>query len=179
MHDLGVDQLANLGVGQRADIAEMRLFELPFSFGLDHAAIANEDDFPDLEAGRQLADLRSKGGRIAGVAFEGLNTQRLAIAGAQQPDRDLLLARLAIAIVAVFAKLVLLTFEVRRGYVVQHQGGGLPGAFDIVAIQPLLDRLLLCRRPLQRLVQIVFIEPAQPQHGLYRMVPGPAYRREP
>ena len=42
-----------------------------------------------------------------------------------------------------------------------------------------LDPLLLARQPVQRGVQVVLVELAQPQHVAHRVLPRPAHRRQP
>src|SRR5215469_16762346 len=66
----------------------------------DHAAIADQRQALKLEAFPELGDLARQRRRIADVAFEHFDRDRTPLGRAQQPEDDLKLARLAVAVVA-------------------------------------------------------------------------------
>ncbi|MDE0532060.1 MAG: hypothetical protein OXI01_11525 [Albidovulum sp.] len=68
--------------------------------GGGHAAVADQGDAGDAEAGAHLGDLRGQRGGVARVAGVRLHRHGAAVRGAQKPVRGLLLALLAVAVVA-------------------------------------------------------------------------------
>jgi hypothetical protein len=91
---------------------------------------------------------------------------RAACGGAQQPEHDLQLARLAVAIVTELGERAGAAFEIGRGYVVEHQRA-IP---QVTARQRGLDALLLPEEPVERAVKCPLVNRAKSQHGTERTV---------
>ena len=73
-------QLANGGRAQRSDPVETGRFDVGFEPGVgDHAAIADQHDAAEVEAGPQLGDLRGERHRVGCVAFEYLDGNRASL----------------------------------------------------------------------------------------------------
>ena len=73
--------------------------------------------------GHERLDDRQHGAGLGLVAFEGVDHQREPTCVGQQPDRDLRLQPALFAEPGLAKTVALISLEVQRGHVIQHQGG--------------------------------------------------------
>jgi hypothetical protein len=93
------------------------------------------------------------------LPFENLDRDGAAVGGAQQPVYDLRLALLAVSVVAALGQPTAAAFDIARRYVVEHQGP----ALQMLLGEPGLDGALTFMQPIERGVELVFVDLAQGQ----------------
>jgi len=125
-----------------------------------HAAVANHHHALQAEALLQLVDLCRQGQRIGGVAFEHLDRHRAAVACAHQANDELRPVATVVAAVAILRQFAAASFEVAGGDVVEQQRAIL----EVPAGQRGFDKRLLAAQPVERGIDLLGGDPAQPQH---------------
>ena len=121
----------------------------------------HQRDAGNPEALPDALHLRRQRGRVGRVAGEHLHRQRAAVGRAQQPEHDLALAALAVAVVAEGGQRAVPPLQVGGADVVQDQGGVL----QMAAGQAGLDPALAPQQPVQHGQQLVAGDRAQAQQG--------------
>ena len=155
-----VDELADRGCAQRRDPVDAVGREVAVDAGLrDHAAVPHQHHPPDAEAVADLAHLAGQSHRVAGVAGEGLDRDRTAIAGAEEAVDDLRAVAPAIPRIAALRHGAGVALHVARGHVVE----------DEIVLSEMAPGELALDRALSR---------AQPVHGGVEFVDADAFDAE-
>ena len=134
----------------------------------EHAAVADQGDAGDAEALADAVHLPSQRGRIGRVAREHLDRQGAAGGRAQQPEHDLLLALLAVAVVAEGGQRAEPTLEVAGADVVQDQGG----VAEVPVGEAGLDPALAGQQPVEHGEHLVAGDGSETQQGAETAVGG-------
>ena len=116
----------------------------------------------------QLVDLRRQRERIGGIAFEHLDRYRAAVGRAHQADDNLRPITTVIAAVAMLRQFAAASFEIGGGDVVEQQRAIL----QVAAGQLGFDERLLAAQPVERAIDLLGGELAEPQHLAQRMAGG-------
>ena len=154
------------GLERRDPVEPGRFHGLVDARGGQHAAVADQGDPLDTEAG---PDLVRHGGGVGGVAGEHLDRHRAAVARAEQAEDDLLAALLAIAVVAEGGQRAAPPLDEAGRRVVQHQGA-VP---EVPVGQALLDPGLARQQPVEHRQHLVAGDRAEGGGGgLRRELPG-------
>ncbi len=133
-----------------------------------HAAVAHHDHALQLEALFQLVDLCRQRRRIGGVAFEHLDRDRAAVGRAHQPDDKLRPIGTVVAAVAMLRQFAAASFEIGGGDVVEQQRAIL----QMASGQRGFDERLLAAQPVERGIDLLGGNLAEPQHLAQRMAGG-------
>jgi hypothetical protein len=132
------------------------------------SAVAHHHHALQLEALLQLVDLRRQGHRIGGVAFEHLDRYRAAVGRAHQADDNLRPVTAVVAAVAMLRQLAAAPFEIGGGDIVEQQRAIL----QMAAGQCGFDERLLTAQPVERGIDLLGGDTAEPQHLAQRMGGG-------
>jgi hypothetical protein len=122
-----------------------------------HAAVADQHQMPKPEPALQRRDLCGQGGGIAGVACEHLDGDRAAVTVAQQAIDDLRPIGPTVPAIAVLRELTVPPLQIRRAHIVEHQRA----VFQVTPRQATLDAHLLPAEPIQRRVDLTFLNGAE------------------
>lgn len=131
----------------------------------DHPAVADQDHTLEPEALLELGDLMAERRRIAGIAFEHLDRDRTALGRAQKTEHDLHLVAAAVPRMAKARQLAAASLDIARTHVIEHQ---CPLA-QVPTRQRRLDRRLRCAQPVERGVDFLGADRAQPERHSERM----------
>ena len=126
-----------------------------------------------LEAPLQLIDLGRQRHRIGGVALKDFNGDGTAVRSTEQAVDDLQRASPAVAAIAAFGQRTAMTFHVARRDIVEHQRPAAEMAFG----QHALDGRLTFQQPVQRRVEVVFVDLTEAEH--FAQARGGRGRRQP
>jgi hypothetical protein len=121
-----------------------------------------------VEALLQLVDLRRQRHRIGGVAFEHLDRYRAALGCAHQADDNLRPVGAVVAAVAMPRQFAAASFEIGGGDIVEQQRA----VFQVAAGQQRFDKRLLAAQPVERGIDFLGGDAAEPQHLAQRMAGG-------
>ena len=118
-----------------------------------------------MEALLQLVDLRRQRQRIGGIAFEHLDRYRAAVGRAHQADDNLRPVATVVTAVAILRQFAAASFEIGGGDIVEQQRAVL----QVAAGQPGFDERLLAAQPVERGIDLLGGDAAEPQHLAQRM----------
>ena len=131
------EQLANVGISKRRDPIQCgRQQILADARRSNHATVADQRYFVNVEALANLADLRGHSTGVGAVAREHFNRDRTAIGGTQQAIDDLHLAAFAISVVAECGKRTALSFDIAGGDIVENQRAAAQVAIGEASLDP-------------------------------------------
>ncbi len=116
----------------------------------------------------QFVDLRGQGQRIGGIAFEDFDCDRAAIGRAHQTDDNLRPVATMVAAVAILRQFAAASFEISGGDVVEQQRAIL----QVAAGQRGFDKGLLAAQPVERAIDLLGGDLAEPQNLAQRMAGG-------
>ena len=119
----------------------------------EHAAVADQDDPFEAEAGPQPSGRRRDGGRIGRVAPEDLHGDRPSLAVAHEAELDLQPAPLAVAGVAELRERAVPALHPDGGQVPQHQGA----LAEMPPRKLRLDALLPLQKPVHGAAELVLV----------------------
>ena len=132
------------------------------------SAVAHHHHALQLEALLQLVDLRRQRQRIGGIAFEHLDRDRAAVGRAHQADDNLRPVAAVVAAVAMLRQFAAASFEIGGGDIVEQQRAIL----QVAAGQRGFDERLLAAQPVERGIDLLGGDLAEPQHLAQRMAGG-------
>src|SRR5271163_4692694 len=112
-----------------------------------------------------LVDLRRQGQRIGGIAFKYLDRYRAALGRTHQADDNLRPVGAVVTAVAMLRQLAAAPFEIGGGDVVEQQRTIL----QMAAGQRGFDERLLAAQPIERGIDLLGGDLAEPQHLAQRM----------
>jgi hypothetical protein len=125
-----------------------------------HAAVADHHHMLEVKALFEFVDLAGQGHRIDGVPVEHFDSDWAAVGCAEQAVSDLQRAPAVIASVAALGERAATPLHIARGDVVEHERAVAEMAFG----QRGLDRGLALQQPIERSVELVFIDLADAEH---------------
>ena len=175
LHRPAVHQLADRRPAQRTDpVHTGRLHFVADACLGPHPPVAHQHHPLKTETVLELADLRTRGGRIGSVPPEHLHRHRTAFGIAQQAELDLQLAPLVVTGMSPGGQPAATAFRIHGGQIVQHQRT-IP---QMPPGQAVLDLLLALNQPVHGRVQVMLVAVGNPQ-GLAQGVPGARLRPAP
>ena len=127
----------------------------------EHPPVAHQRDAADAEAPADPVHLARHRGRVRGVAGEDLHGDGTPVGGAEQPEHDLPLAPLAVAVVAEGRERALRAFQVAGADVVQDERA----ALQVPVGEAPLDPGLALQQPVEHVQHLVAGDGPEPEQG--------------
>ncbi len=163
------EQLADVGVAKRRDPIQCHRQQiLADARRGNHAAVADQRYFLNVESLANLADLGGQSAGVGTVAGEHFNRHRTAVGGAQQAIDDLHLAAFAVSVVTECGKRATLSFDIGGGDIVENQGA----AAQVAIGEAFLDPLLPFSQPVQHIEHFIAVYGIELEQSAQRAVGG-------